>query len=99
MSNPLYPLVSILAGVSGWNERLVWLLFAWLIVIVAMLGVHLGFDTKKETEKPHHFVLTSITGLGLSIVFYTMGIFPLWVIILMAFGLVGAIVWERQPVM
>jgi hypothetical protein len=35
----------------------------------------------------------------LSILFYTMGIFPLWVIILMAFGMVGAIIWERQPVL
>lgn len=99
VNNPLYPLVQIISSVPGFTERLVWLGLAWLIVIGAMLLVHLGFDTRKGTEKPQHFVLTTITGLGLSILFYTMGIFPLWVVILMAFGLVGAIIWERQPVM
>ena len=97
--NPLYPLVQILSIDGFLNERLIWLGLAWLIVIVAMLGVHLGFDTRPNTEKPQHFILTTVTGLGLSILFYTMGIFPLWVIILMAFGLGGAIIWERQPVL
>lgn len=96
--NPLYPLVQALTIPGFLTERLVWLGLAWLIVIGAMFGVHLGFDTRKDTEKPQHFILTTITGLGLSILFYTMGIFPLWVIILMAFGLVGAVIWERQPV-
>lgn len=97
-ANPLYPLVQILSIDGFLNERLVWLGLAWFIVIIAMLGVHLGFDTRPDTEKPQHFILTTITGLGLSILFYTMGIFPLLVIILMAFSLGGAIVWERQPV-
>lgn len=97
-NNPLYPLVQILSIAGFLNERLAWLGLAWLIVIIAMLLVHLGPDTRKNTEKPQHFILTTITGLGLSILFYSWGIFPLWVIILMAFGLVGAIIWERQPV-
>lgn len=97
-NNPLYPLVQVLSIDGFLNERLVWLGLAWLIVIISMLGVHLGFDTRKNTNKPQHFVLTTITGLGLTIMFYTMGIFPLWTIILMSFGLVGAIIWERQPV-
>jgi len=96
--NPLYPLVQMLSIDGFLNERLVWLGIAWFIVVAAMLGVHLGFDTRKNTEKPQHFVLTTITGLGLSIVFYTMGIFDLWVIIMMGILLGGAIVWERQPV-
>lgn len=97
--NPLYPLVQVLTIGGFLTERLVWLGLAWLIVIAAMFGVHLGFDTREGSEKPQHFILTTITGLGLSILFYAMGIFPWWVIILMAFGLVGAIVWERQPVL
>jgi hypothetical protein len=96
--NPLYPLVQVLTIAGFLTERLVWLGLAWFIVIVAMFLVHLGPDTHKDSEKPQHFVLTTITGLGLSIMFYAMGIFPLWVIILMAFGLVGAVIWERQPV-
>jgi hypothetical protein len=97
--NPFYPLVQILTIPGFLTERLVWLLLAWLIVIGSMFGVHLGFDTRKDAEKPQHFILTTITGLGLSILFYVMGIFPLWVVILMSFGMVGAIIWERQPVM
>jgi hypothetical protein len=97
--NPLYPLVQVLTIAGFLTERLVWLGLAWLIVIAAMFLVHLGPDTHKDSEKPQHFILTTITGLGLSILFYTAGIFPLWVIILMAFGFVGAIIWERQPVL
>lgn len=97
--NPMYPLVQILAASGEVTERLAWLLFGWFIVIAAMLVVHLGIDTHPDAEKPQHFILTSITGLGLCILFYTMGIFPFWVIVLMAFGLVGAIIWERQPVL
>lgn len=96
--NPLYPLVQVLSIDGFMNERLVWLGLAWAIVILAMLGVHLGFDTRKGTEKPQHFILTTITGLGLSILFYSWGIFALWVVVLMSFGLVAAIIWERQPV-
>jgi hypothetical protein len=99
VNNPLYPMVAALGALPGLNERLVWLGLAWLAVIVAMLLVHIGFDTRKGTEKPQHFVLTTIVGLGLSIFFYVIGIFPLWVIIVMALGLVGAIIWERQPVL
>lgn len=99
VDNPLYPLVHALGSMPGLNDRLVWLMLAWLAVIASMLFVHIGFDTKKGTEKPQHFVLTTIVGLGLSILFYTMGIFPLWVVILMVFGLIGSIIWERQPVL
>jgi len=99
VNNPLYPLVHALGSQAGLTDRLVWLILAWLILIGSMLFVHIGFDTKKDTEKPHHFVLTTVVGLGLSILFYTMGIFPLWVVILLAFGFIGAIVYERQPVL
>lgn len=100
-NNPFYALVHALGSEhpTRLTDRLVWLIFAWFVLIAAMLFVHIGFDTKKDTEKPQHFVLTTIVGLGLSILFYTMGIFPLWVVILMAFGLIGAIIYERQPVL
>ena len=97
-SNPLYPLVQVLSIDGFLNERLVWLGLAWFIVILSMFLVHIGPDTRKDSTKPHHFVLTTITGLSLSILFYVMCIFPLWVVILMSLGLLGAIIWERQPV-
>jgi hypothetical protein len=98
-NNPLRPLVQAIASVGGFTERLIWLGLAWFAVIAAMLVVHLGPDTHKDSEKPQHFVLTTLTGLGLSILFYVMGIFALWVIILMVMGLVASIVYERMPVL
>ena len=99
--NPLSPLVHLIADASGGQLtlRLVWMGLAWLILIVAMLLVHLGPDTHKDSVRPQHFVLTSLTGLGLSILFYSVGIFPLWVPILLAFGLIASIVYERMPVL
>jgi len=88
-----------MSGTPFLTERLAWLFFAWFWVIAAMIGVHLGFDHRPETPKPQHFILTTVTGLGLSILFYTMGIFAWPVILLMVFGLIAAVVWERQPVM
>lgn len=97
-SHPLYPFVQILSIDGFLNERLVWIGLAWFFTILAMFLVHIGPDTHRNSKKPQHFVLTVITGLGLSIMFYTMCIFPLWVPVMMAFGLIPAIIWERQPV-
>lgn len=99
--NPLNPLVELIADASNGllTPRLVWLGMAWLILIAAMLLVHLGPDTHKDSEKPQHFVLTSLTGLGLSALFYTMGIFALWVVIMMALGMIASIIYERLPVL
>lgn len=97
--NPMYPIVAIMSGTPLLTERLSWLLLAWFITIAAMFGVHLGFDRRPDTPKPQHFILTTVTGLGLSILFYSLGIFAWPVIVLMGFGLAAAIVWERQPVM
>jgi len=90
--------VQILSIDGFLNERLVWIGLAWLSVIIAMFLVHIGLDTHRNSKKPQHFILTVITGLGLSILWYSATVFPLWVIIVMAFGLVPAIIWERQPV-
>ena len=100
-NNPLNPVAELIADASNGmlTPRLVWLAMAWLILIAAMLLVHLGPDTHKDSEKPQHFVLTSLTGLGLAAMFYTMGVFALWVPILMVFGLIASIVYERMPVL
>jgi len=98
-NNPFRPLVQAIASVGGFTERLVWLGLAWIILIAAMLLVHLGPDTREGDQRPHHFILTSGTGLGLAILFYSMGIFPLWVPILLAFGFGASIVYERMPVL
>lgn len=108
---PLYPVVEVvssivgLGGTQAQRERLAWLGLAWLIVIAGMLLTHLGGGRKVgwkqrgtgDTE-PQHFILTTVVGLGLTIWFYSTGVFPWAAIILMSMGLLGAVLWERQPV-
>jgi hypothetical protein len=87
-NNPFHPLVMAIASVDGFTERLVWLGLAIFILIACMIAVQLLTS---------HMVLTSLTGLGLSTLFYVWGIFPLWVPVLLVMGLVASIIYERMP--
>ena len=100
-NNPLHPLVRILVSGSDGRltDRLVWLAIGWFILIACMLIVHLGYASQQEGGEPQHFILTTLTGLSLAILFYVIGIFPLWPVILLAFGFIGSIVYERMPVL
>jgi len=90
-SNPFHPLVEAIVSGSGGKltESLVWIGGAWFIFIAALIG---GFIGLKQ-----NLVFTSAIGLGLSILFYVMGIFDYWVIIIFAFGAVAAVIHERMP--
>jgi len=94
--NPFRPLALAIAGAGGFSERLVWLGMGWIALIIAMLIVHLGLESRPG-EQPEHFILTAVTGLGLSILFYVTGSFPLWPVILLSFGFITSIVYERMP--
>ena len=94
--NPFRPLALAIAGVGGFSERLAWLGMGWIALIIAMLIVHLGLESRPG-EQPEHFILTTVTGLGLSILFYVTGSFPLWPVILLSFGFIASIVYERMP--
>lgn len=92
-NNPLNLLVQTLVSVrsDGWvTARLAWLGIAWFILIAAMIATQL---------LTHHMMLTGIVGFGLSTLFYTMGIFPLWVVILFGMGMVASIIYERMTVL
>lgn len=84
-------MVESIAAISGGQltERLIWLGMAWFAFIAAVIGIFLGTQ--------QNLVFTASTGLGLSILFYVMGIFNYAVIILCAIGFIAAIVHERMP--
>jgi len=86
--NPLRPLVQVLSSTSGLTERLAWLMSAIFILIAIMIAVQLRTD---------HMVFTALSGFAVSFLFYSIGVWGLWVVILLAFGLVASIVYERMP--
>lgn len=90
-SNPFHPLVEAILDASGGNltASLIWIGGAWFLFIAAVVGT---FLLSKQ-----QLVFTSAVGLGLSILFYVMGIFDYWIIIIFAFGTVAAVIHERMP--
>ncbi len=89
-NNPFNPLVQAIVSVGGFTARLVWLGIAWFVLIAVMMAIQL---------KTHHMMLTGIAGFGLATLFYVMGIFPLWVVIVFGMGMVASIIYERMTVL
>lgn len=85
--NPLQPIVALIAAEALLTERLVWLAGAFIGLFVALLIVL----WKSEGQ----LTFTAFAGLGFCIIMYLSGIFPLWTIVVFAFGAVSALVWER----
>lgn len=90
-NNPLNPAVEALAEASNGQltERLIWLGGAWIALIVILIFVF--FKTKEN------IVFTCLVGVGLSALFYVMGIFNYGTIILFGIGAIAAIIHERMP--
>lgn len=90
-NNPMYPLVEGIVDAS--NNRLttslVWILGAWIITIAAYIAT---FILMRE-----HIIFAGLVGEGLAILFYAMGIFDYWILILFAFGIIAGVVQERTP--
>jgi len=86
--NPFRPMVQVIASGAGFTERLAWLLLAIFILIAIMIAVLLWTQ---------HMVFTALAGFAVGFMFYSMGVWGLWVVILLAFGLVASIVYERMP--
>ena len=94
--SPFRPLALAISAASGITERLAWLGMGWIALILAMLFVHLGLGAN-QGEQPMHLILTTLTGFGLSAMFYVTGVFPLWPVILLGMGFIASIVYERMP--
>lgn len=87
-NNPLYPLMLGMYQTTGIPMRLLWLGLAILVLIAVMVFVLLTTG---------HIMFCSAAGLGVSVMFYVMGVFPFWVVILLIFGLIASIIYERMP--
>jgi len=89
--NPFYPLAKAISDASRGRLpiELVWILGAWFVTIAAFIGC---FVLMRE-----HILIAGLVGEGLAILFYTMGIFDYWVLIVFGLGIIAGIVQERMP--
>jgi len=87
-SNPFHPLAQVIASAPGITLGLAWLGLAILVLIAVMLTVQL---------KGQHMVFTSLAGVAVATMFYSIGVWGLWVVILLIFGLIASVVYERMP--
>jgi hypothetical protein len=86
--NPLYPIVKVIGDLTNIPVPLVWVLGSLLILLIAM-GICFA-------SVPHQLI-TGIVGIGLTYLFYAMGIFPWWTLIVMGCVLVALLMYERKP--
>jgi hypothetical protein len=87
-NNPFHPLAQVIASAPGLTLGLAWLGMAILVLIAVMLTVQL---------KGQHMVFTSLAGVAVATMFYSIGVWGLWVVILLVFGLIASVVYERMP--
>jgi len=84
--HPLYALVKPLADLSGFNESWIWLGAATLIVFSGMIWM---------LAKLKNQLLAGIAGFALIALFYAMGIYPFWILIVYSLVAVAIVVFER----
>lgn len=85
-TNPLYALVKPLADLSGFNESWIWIISATIIVFVVMVIA---------LWKLHSQLIGGIAGFAFIALFYSMGIYPFWILIVYAMIAVAIVVFER----
>lgn len=85
--NPLRPVVVLIATEVNLTERLVWLGGGFFILFAVLLVVL----WKSEGQ----ITFTAFAGIGVCIVMYLLGIFPLWPTIVFGIGVVASFIWER----
>lgn len=86
--NPLYPLVKAIADNTNIPVTIWWVILAMLIVMAAMIA---------SFRYAPHQLITAFVGGGLIIFFWSMGIFPFWVIFVYGIGAAAIVLYERQP--
>ena len=87
-TNPLYPLVNVLATATGIPLGIVWILGASFLLLLAMILC--------MKYMPHQ-IITALVGGGLAAFFYAMGIYPFWVVFIFAAMAIAVIIGERKP--
>lgn len=87
-TNPLYPVVSMIADTTHIPVGLVWILGATFLLMAAVL---LCFR-----YVPHQLI-TAFVGEGMTIFFWQLGIYPFWTIFVFALGALAIVLYERMP--
>ena len=87
-SNPLYPLIYVIATETKIPLGIVWILCATFLLILAMFLC---------VRYVPHLIFTALVGGGLSAFFYAIGIYPFWVIFIFAVMALAIIIGERSP--
>ncbi len=87
-TNPLYPLMNAFATETDIPLGIIWILWAILMVLLAMLLAYKFMP---------HLLVTAFVGGGLSTFFYHMGVFPFWVIFIFVAMALAVVIAERMP--
>ena len=84
--HPLYPLVSIISDVTSIPIKLVWIIGATFLLVMAMIVAF--------RYVPHQLI-TILIGGGIAAFWVSMGIYPFWVLFIFAVGGLAIIIGER----
>ena len=87
-THPFYPAVKVASDLTGIPVRLVWILGATFLLVLAMIVCF--------RYVPHQ-IITILVGGGMAAFFYSMGIYPFWVMFIFAVGGLAIILGERFP--
>jgi len=85
-SNPFYAIVKPLADLSGFNESWIWIFSATIIVFTGMV-------TALAYLK--NLLIAGIAGFALIALFYAMGIYPFWILVIYSLMAVAIVIFER----
>lgn len=88
IDNPLYPVVNVISGLMNVPVPIVWVLGAFLILLIVMAICFFSVP---------HQLITGIAGIGLTYLFFAMGIFPWWTLVVMGCVMIALIFYERKP--
>ena len=87
-THPFYPAVKVASDLTSIPVRLVWILGATFLLVLAMIVCF---------KYVPHQIITILVGGGMAAFFYSMGIYPFWVIFIFAVGGLAIILGERFP--
>lgn len=87
--NPFYPVVSMISDNANVPVRLVWIIFATIILFIVMMV---------SFRYASHQIITSLAGGGWAAFCWHLGIYPFWVLFIFGAMAIAVVISERSPV-
>ena len=87
--NPFYPVVSMISDNANVPVRLVWIIFATIILFIIMMV---------SFRYAPHQIITALAGGGWAAFCWHLGIYPLWVLFIFGAMAIAVVISERSPV-